>query len=102
MASTPLTAVAKVLSTFELIENILLFLPLRQLLLAKRINKATFDVISGSSNIRGALFLKVRNLSISSISRAMGQTSGGLNPLGVNHSKGDLRRCCGRADIFSP
>ena len=62
MASSPtpstVSAVNKVFSTFELLEHILLHLPLRQLLLAQRINKAASDVFTNSHNIRRALFLK--------------------------------------------
>lgn len=56
-----MTATQRAWRSFEIIENIVLFLPLRQLLLAQRINRATFDVIAGlesSPDIRRALFLK--------------------------------------------
>lgn len=49
-------ASAKVLGSFELLENILLFLPLRSLLLSQKVNKACFDVVQGSPDIRRALF----------------------------------------------
>lgn len=57
-APATLSACEKVFGTWELVEHILLFLPLRQLLLAQKINKATFDVIASSTDIRRALFLK--------------------------------------------
>lgn len=49
---------AKVLETHELLEDILLRLPLRQLLLAQRVNKQFHAVIQDSLKINQALFLK--------------------------------------------
>ncbi|KAK5702980.1 hypothetical protein LTR97_003926 [Elasticomyces elasticus] len=48
---------AKVLGTYELLEVILLHLPLRQLLLCQRVNRAFKAVIDRSASIRKALFL---------------------------------------------
>ncbi|KAK3631456.1 hypothetical protein LTR56_016820 [Elasticomyces elasticus] len=49
---------AKVLGTYELLETILLHLPLRQLLLCQRVNRAFKDVVNRSAPIRKALFLE--------------------------------------------
>ncbi|KAK4896686.1 hypothetical protein LTR49_028101 [Elasticomyces elasticus] len=48
---------AKVLGTYELLEVVLLHLPLRQLLLCQRVNRAFKAVIDRSASIRKALFL---------------------------------------------
>lgn len=48
---------AVVLNNYELLERLLLHLPLRDLLLAKRIKRACADVIERSEAIRRALFL---------------------------------------------
>ena len=48
---------SKVLGTYELLENILLHLPLRQLLLAQRVSNAFRDMIINSSKIKNVLFL---------------------------------------------
>lgn len=55
---------AKVFGAFELLENILLCLPLRSLLLSQRINKACFDVVHGSPDIRRALFWEASSTSL--------------------------------------
>lgn len=52
-----MTAAASVLGTCELLEQILLQLPLRQLLLAQRISKTFHELIQDSPSIRRALFL---------------------------------------------
>lgn len=49
---------AKVLDTYELLEDILLHLPLRRLLLAQGVNKKFSAVIRDSLKINKALFLK--------------------------------------------
>lgn len=49
---------AKVLDTYELLEDILLHLPLRQLLLAQRVNKQFHAVIQDSLKINQVLFFK--------------------------------------------
>lgn len=62
MASPPpvpvISASEKVFSTYELLEQILLHFSLRHLLLAQRINKAAFDIVASSHDIRRALFCK--------------------------------------------
>lgn len=57
-APATMSAREKVFGPWELVEHILLFLPLRRLLLAQKINKATFDVLASSTEIRRALFFK--------------------------------------------
>lgn len=47
-----------VFGNYELLEHILLFLSLRDLLISQRVNKACFDVVQQSSDIRQALFLE--------------------------------------------
>lgn len=49
---------AQVLDTYELIEDILLRLPLRQLLLAQRVNKKFHGVINDSRKVKRALFFE--------------------------------------------
>ncbi|KAK4888327.1 hypothetical protein LTR27_012778 [Elasticomyces elasticus] len=49
---------AKVLGTYELLEMILLHLPLRQLLLCQRVGRAFKAVVDRSASIRQALFLE--------------------------------------------
>lgn len=49
-------AAAQVLATYELLEDILLHLPLRQLLLSQRVNTGFRDVIRRSDKINRALF----------------------------------------------
>lgn len=49
---------AKVLETYELLEDILLRLPLRQILLIQRVNKTFYAVIQDSDRIKRALFLE--------------------------------------------
>lgn len=51
-------ACAKVFGNYELIEQLLLSLPLRQILLARRVNKACDDVVSRSQAIQRALLLR--------------------------------------------
>jgi hypothetical protein len=53
-----MAASSSVLNTYELLENILLHLPLRQLLLAQRVNKKFHAVIEDSLKINQALFFK--------------------------------------------
>ncbi|USW53060.1 Putative F-box domain-containing protein [Septoria linicola] len=48
----------RVFKTYELLENILLHLPLRTLLLSQRVNKSFQDVICRSQKIKQALFLE--------------------------------------------
>lgn len=43
---------------YELLEQVLLHLPLRDLLLSQRINKACFDVVFNSHAVARALFFK--------------------------------------------
>lgn len=50
-------ATAKVLGNYELLQQILLNLPLRQLLLAQEVNKAWYDVVQRSQEIRKTVFL---------------------------------------------
>ena len=52
------SAVDRVLGTTELLENILLFLPLRDILLANRISARFRDVMNESSMVRKALFFE--------------------------------------------
>lgn len=54
----PISASGRLFSNYELLEHTLLFLPLRDLLLAQRINKACFDVVKRSKSIRRALWLE--------------------------------------------
>ena len=54
----PLPASRKVVDITELLENILLYLPLRTLLCSERVSKQFQDVIKGSPNIRQALFVE--------------------------------------------
>lgn len=51
------TASTRLLSTFELLEDIILYLPLRQILLSQRVGRAFANVITGSKPIQRALFL---------------------------------------------
>lgn len=51
-------AMARVFGTYELLERILLHLPLRQLLFAQKISKHICDVIRGSDGIQKVLFLR--------------------------------------------
>lgn len=53
-----MSATSKVFENYELTENILLYLPQRDLLLAQRISKAVRSVIKTSPNTQRALFLK--------------------------------------------
>ena len=53
-----MAASAKVLNIYELAEDILLHLPLRQLLLAQRVNTTFYDAIYGSPKINQVLFFK--------------------------------------------
>lgn len=53
-----MAAQTQVLGTFELLENILLHLPLRDLLLSQRINKECYDVVQKSTVIHRALWWK--------------------------------------------
>jgi len=53
-----MAAAGRVLSTYELLENILLHLPLRQILLSQRISKSFRDLVQRSPNLRRVLFLK--------------------------------------------
>lgn len=55
---SPTIMAAKVLDTYELLKDVLLHLPLRQLLLAQRVNKRFHGVIQDSRNIKRALFLE--------------------------------------------
>jgi len=54
-------ASTRLLSTFELLEDIILYLPLRQILLSQRVNRAFSNVIKGSKPIQRALFLAPHN-----------------------------------------
>jgi hypothetical protein len=54
-----MAASSQALNTYELLENILLHLPLRQLLLAQRLNKKFHAVLQDSLKINQALFLKL-------------------------------------------
>lgn len=58
MAIRPTRTVAatKVFGKFDLLQQILLHLPLRQLLLAQRISRIAFQVVQSSTEIRQALF----------------------------------------------
>lgn len=58
MQSTELAAAERALAVPELLENILLSLPLRDLLLSSAVCKAFRDVAAGSIKIRRALFLE--------------------------------------------
>ncbi|KAK5729312.1 hypothetical protein LTR17_012037 [Elasticomyces elasticus] len=60
LPGTPLPAIsaAKVLGIYELLETILLHLPLRRLLLCQRVNRAFKDVVNRSAPIRKSLFLE--------------------------------------------
>ncbi|CAJ2510013.1 Uu.00g059130.m01.CDS01 [Anthostomella pinea] len=49
---------AEVFAVYELLERILLHLPLRDLLVSQRINKDCFKIVRRSSGIKKALFLK--------------------------------------------
>ena len=51
-------AMAQVLNTYELLEQILLELPLRQLLFAQNLSKHIRDLIQGSDSIQKALFFR--------------------------------------------
>ena len=53
-----MASASTVWSTYELLEQILLHLPLRALLLAQRGNKASLDVIGRSQSIQRALWLE--------------------------------------------
>ena len=53
-----MAAASQVGNTYELLENILLHLPLRQLLLAQKVNKKFHAVIQDSLQINQALFWK--------------------------------------------
>lgn len=59
------TAASKVLGNYELLEQILLHLPLRSLLLSRSINKATSEVCQRSLRIPRALFLAPRSQPVS-------------------------------------
>jgi len=56
--SPNMASASTVWSTYELLEQILLHLPLRALLLAQRGNKASLDVIGRSQSIQRALWLE--------------------------------------------
>jgi hypothetical protein len=53
-----MAAASRVANTYELLENILLYLPLRQLLFAQKVNKKFHAVIQDSLKINQALFWK--------------------------------------------
>ncbi|KAK5718573.1 hypothetical protein LTR15_008304 [Elasticomyces elasticus] len=53
-----MTACTATLDTVELLENILLYLPLQKLLLSQRVNKQWQSVVQGSHKARRALFLQ--------------------------------------------
>lgn len=55
-ALVSMPAVHQVLDTYELLENILMHLPLRRLLLAQRVNTSFRDLIYRSANINRVLF----------------------------------------------
>lgn len=57
LATVAPTASARVFTSYELCQNIILHLPLRQILLARRTSKSFEDVFSGSVAVRRALFL---------------------------------------------
>lgn len=52
-----MAATLKALSTYELLERVLLHLPLRHSLLSQKVNKAFYDVVNRSPQIQRALFL---------------------------------------------
>ena len=52
-----MAAAARVFATYEILESILLYLPLRHLLLSQKINKSSYDVVNRSQNVQRALFL---------------------------------------------
>ena len=63
VAATPsMDATSGVFNTYELVEDVLLYLPLRDLLLAQRISRNIRDVIRNSLPIQKALFFEPLNI----------------------------------------
>ena len=80
-SATPTSTSHQVFDIMELLENILLYLPIRTMLLAKRVSRQFRDTIDGSLQIRRALFFEPLSRPTSAQLAIMADRSPGVDDL---------------------